>query len=160
MIIMSREGAEEAEERERGTGVVDRKVELVASESVRAIARILSDDYCRRILAAAQAQPRSVEEMSRENSIPLSTCYRRVSGMVDEGVIVVERTVVTQEGKRCDLYRSAFRSLTLRLEGEIMWAVGTINGDVEEKVRSARLGRWARFPGRELDWSREPAPTV
>jgi predicted transcriptional regulator len=155
LIVMARSGAQDWEE--PPSPEAGRRVEFV-SESVKDIARILSDDYCRRILAAALPEARMVEELSRGQSIPLSSCYRRVSWMLSQGVLVVERTIISQQGKRCEYYRSAFRSLTLRLEGEVMWAVGTINADVEEKVRSARLGGWDLARG--LEWPRGPAPAV
>ncbi len=116
--------------------VTSKTIEINEAESVRAFAHILADEYSRKILASALPDPKSVEDLSKENGIPLSTCYRRVHDMLREGVVVVERIVVTADGKRYELYRSGFSALTLRLEGNIMSIVGTINEGVAEKVSS------------------------
>jgi predicted transcriptional regulator len=111
-------------------------VEITGTDSVHAVAQILADEYSRKILASALHDPKSVEELSKENAIPLSTCYRRVHEMLREGIVVVERIMITQDGKRYELFRSGFTSLTLRLEGNLMSVVGAVNEEVAEKVSS------------------------
>ena len=113
-----------------------KSVEITGAESVRAVARILADEYSRKILASALAEPKSVEDLSKENNIPLSTCYRRMHDMLNEGILVVERIVITPDGKRYELYRSGFSALTMTLESNMMWISGTVNEEVAEKVLS------------------------
>jgi predicted transcriptional regulator len=142
--------------------VAPRTVEITGAGSVRSVARILADEYSRKILASALNEPRSVEDLSKENGIPLSTCYRRVHDMLREGVVVVEKIVVTADGKRYELYRSGFSSLTLRLEGNIMSIVGTLNDDVAEKVSSTiSAARWnSAWEGADPAAARSPSRKV
>lgn len=81
----------------------------------------------------------SVEELSHTLAIPISTCYRRVNEMREVGLLTVERTIITDDGKKSELYRSAFRGINLQLQkGEIIVDV-ELNEDVA--IRLSRL--WA-----------------
>ena len=41
-----------------------------------------------------------MEEISAEQNLPLSACYRRTRQFLDEGLMILERIVVTQTGKK------------------------------------------------------------
>jgi len=128
-------------------------VEITGADSVHAVARILADEYSRKILASALSEPKSVEDLSKENGIPLSTCYRRVHEMLKEGIVVVERIMISSDGKRYELFRSGFSSLTLRLEANFLSIVGTVNEEVEDKVCSNIFAmKW------NSAWARERTP--
>ncbi|HEV2226455.1 MAG TPA: hypothetical protein VGR56_06585 [Nitrososphaerales archaeon] len=73
--------------------------------------------------------------MSRENDIPLSTCYRRVHELLGDQLLVVEKIIVTNEGKKYELFRSAYRSVTVSFENGLMKVDAEINEDVAEKLR-------------------------
>jgi DNA-binding Lrp family transcriptional regulator len=83
--------------------------------------------------------PKSVEQLSRENDIPLSTCYRRVNELLAEGVLVTDRIVVTPEGKRYELLRSAFRAFSVTFDGGSIRVDAVINEDVADKLRRVWL---------------------
>ena len=74
---------------------------------VQAVVQGLADEYSRKILLSAIPEAKSVEDMSRENDIPLSTCYRRVHDLLDAQLLVVQKVIVTNEGKKYELLRSA-----------------------------------------------------
>lgn len=82
--------------------------------------------------------------MSRENDIPLSTCYRRVHELLDSQIMLVEKIIVTPDGKKYELLRSAYRAVTVTFEGGVMRVDATINEDVAEKLR--RLWMTMRVP--------------
>jgi len=131
-------------------------VEITGQEEVTAVARILADEYSRKIMAAALSEAKSVEDLSKENHIPLSTCYRRVHDMLRDGVVVVERIVITRDGKRYELYRSGFSSLTLRLEGNMISIIGTVNHGVADKVNaSIYASKWNSAWSRRTTGRRE-----
>ena len=110
----------------------------VVPKSSGSILSALGDDSSRRILTSAIATGKTVEEISAEQNLPLSTCYRRVRHFVDEGLMVLERLVVTRAGKRFAIYRTSFSDVTIRFyPGEI--AVETTpNLEVIDKLRT----RW------------------
>lgn len=79
--------------------------------------------------------PKSVEDLSKENGIPLSTCYRRVHELIDAQVLLIDRIVVTNDGKRFEVVRSAFRAVQVDLESGDMKVNAVINEDMAEKLR-------------------------
>ncbi len=101
--------------------------------------RALADDYSRKILLETINKAESVEELSRSLDIPISTAYRRVNEMKEEGILTVEKTILTQDGKKFELYRSAFRTFHINLnQGEI-----DIDVELNEDVASRLSRLWA-----------------
>ena len=80
----------------------------------------MSDHYMRRILAATMVEGKSIDEISKEKMIPVSTCYRRVHELVGLRLLRIERTVITDTGKKYETYRSAFRDAKVSISsGEL-----------------------------------------
>jgi len=79
-------------------------------ESKEYFLEVLSDKYCRLILEAIMALPKSAIEVSREKSIPLSTVYRRIQLLHDSKMIRTSG-VITEEGKRLFLYKSKIKEI-------------------------------------------------
>ncbi len=95
----------------------------------------LGDEYARRILLSAIPAAKSVEDLSKENDIPLSTCYRRVHELLDAQVLLIDKIIVTDDGKRYELVRSAYRTIQVDLENGTMKVSAMINEDVADKLR-------------------------
>jgi predicted transcriptional regulator len=112
----------------------------ITGQQVRdAIVRALADEYSRKILLSLVDKAKSVEELSHSLGIPISTAYRRVNEMREIGLLTVEKTVITDDGKKSELYRSAFKGINILLEkAEIVIDV-ELNEDVA--TRLSRL--WA-----------------
>ena len=101
-----------------------------------ALIRALADDYSRRILLTTILKPDSVEGLSRTLDIPISTAYRRVNDLTESGILTVEKTILTDDGKKFELYRSVFRTFHMDLnQGEI-----SIDAELNEDV-AARFAR-------------------
>ena len=75
----------------------------------------ISDPYTRRILASATEAAKSIEALSEENGIPISTCYRRVHELVKDHLLRIEHTTITPEGKRYQTFRSVFNTMEVTL---------------------------------------------
>ena len=63
----------------------------------------------------------------------MSTCYDKVNHLVDEGMMILERRVVTRTGKRYGVYRSSFSDVTIKFSS------GRV--EVETKSNAALLGK-------------------
>jgi len=114
-----------------------------------ALLSALGDESSRRILNSAVTSGKTVEDISEEQSLPLSTCYRRIRQFVDEGLMLLERMVVTSSGKRYALYRTSFSKATIGFNDGVV-AVGiTPNADVLEKLRTRWLS--ANYPTQNQD---------
>ncbi|MDA4124533.1 MAG: hypothetical protein OK438_03675 [Thaumarchaeota archaeon] len=110
-------------------------MEITDPARTQSLVQGLADEYSRKILLSAIPAAKSVEDMSRENDIPLSTCYRRVHELLDAQILVVEKIIVTPDGKKYELLRSAFRAVSISFEGGVMKVDATVNEDVAEKLR-------------------------
>jgi hypothetical protein len=95
----------------------------------------LSDEFSRRILVSTVSKGKTVQEISAEQAVPLSSCYRRAHDLVDRGLLVVEKIVVTAEGKRYAIFRSCFERVEIELNlSEISVSV-KMNEDVADKFQ-------------------------
>ncbi|HYB03178.1 MAG TPA: helix-turn-helix domain-containing protein [Nitrososphaerales archaeon] len=112
----------------------------ITGQQVRdALIRALADEYSRKILLGTVERARSVEDLSEIFQIPISTAYRRVNEMREVGLLTVEKTILTDEGKKFELFRSSFKGINLQLDkGDIVVDV-ELNEDVA--TRLSRL--WA-----------------
>ncbi len=104
---------------------------------------LIADEYVRAILQSTITTPKSVRQLSQELGIPSSTCYRRIAELKKAGLLEVERTVLTKDGKKWEVYRSTVRRVTIQM-GKSGWQV-----DVEvNEVASERLQRlWRALRG-------------
>ncbi len=110
-------------------------MEITDPARIQSFVQGLADEYSRKILLSAIPAAKSVEDMSRENEIPLSTCYRRVHELLDGQILVVEKIIVTSDGKKYELLRSAYRSVTVSFESGVLKVDAIVNEDVAEKLR-------------------------
>ena len=86
-----------------------------------AILNALLDDYSRKILDSTIDKSKSITEIIREQDIPMTSTYRRVKLLMDNKLIKVERSMVTEDGKRYYLYLSSIKSASINYnEGELI----------------------------------------
>ncbi len=106
-----------------------------------AIVEAVSDTSSRAILNSTVPSGKSIEEITTESGIPLSTAYRRVHELCAKGLLVTERVVVTSRGKRCSIYRSALQGAKIDIEFDRVRVVGVPNADIPDLA--SRLWRFA-----------------
>ena len=80
------------------------------------ISRLLTDEYAERILVATQEHPRSVQEISDKYDIPIAACYRKIRTLEEVGLIQCVDRILTQKGKRKNLYTSCLRNAYIFFE--------------------------------------------
>lgn len=109
-----------------------------------AIAHVLRAAHERHILATCIRTAKAAKDIRQETGLSLASVYRHVGRLVEAGVLVVERSAFTPEGKRYDLYRSILRAATIEIdeEGErVSWQLNDgIDGAVSPRgpVRSVQ----------------------
>lgn len=101
---------------------------------VKGIIQALSDEYARKIILSATLKPKSVEDLTKENDIPMSTCYRRVHELVGEGIMMIDKIIITPEGKKFETFRSAFRSIQINFEAGELVIDAVPNEDIAERL--------------------------
>ncbi len=118
-------------------------------ELSEALLNALGDESSRRILNSAIASGKTVEEISAEQALPLSTCYRKVRYLLDEGLMLLERMVLTQTGKRYAVYRTSISEAKISFNnGEVEMQI-TPNPEVLDKLRRRWLS--AAYPLQNQD---------
>jgi hypothetical protein len=100
-----------------------------------AILSALGDESSRKILTAAITRGKTVEEISAEENLPLSTCYRRMRGLLSDGLMILEKTVVTPAGKRYAVYRTSFSRAAISFDDGEVGVEVTPNMDIIDKLR-------------------------
>ncbi|MGA8564678.1 MAG: hypothetical protein WB587_07970, partial [Nitrososphaeraceae archaeon] len=58
----------------------------------------------------------SVSDIIRETNIPHTTTYRKIKWLVDEKLLVVDKVLINDEGKKYSLFHSVFRSIIVKYE--------------------------------------------
>ena len=85
------------------------------AQRVRAIVNALSDEYSKKIIAATIIEAKSPEQISAEQGIPPSTCYRRIHDLALLSIIHVNRIDLVN-GKKSVLYKSSYKNILIKFE--------------------------------------------
>lgn len=102
-----------------------------------AIQAALAKPHDREILALAQSEPVSAQDIQERTRIPESTVYRRINELEERGLIEVEDTVL-EDGHRIERYRCVFEALELRIEGgevSVDWILRDEDGQAADRLR-------------------------
>lgn len=108
------------------------------------VAAALSEEYARRVLSVCIKKARSVREIELETQIPQATLYRHVTQLTEQGLLFVERSALTEDGKRYELYRSRIRSGRIEVDSAGVRIVWEPMEGVEERL--ARVWMSLRGP--------------
>lgn len=80
------------------------------------VAQALVEPSARRVLMACVEVARSAKDVRAMTSLPLTTVYRQLHRLLDLGVLGIERSALTRDGRKYDLYRSRVRNAHLELD--------------------------------------------
>src|ERR1700691_1009663 len=81
------------------------------------ILEALGDRWSREILLMLNESPRSAQEIQSTNRIPQSALYRKLHELGEIGLVGVQRSVISSDGKRVELYRSLLDELKVEMRG-------------------------------------------
>jgi len=115
-------------------------MQILDDGKARTMIGILSDKYSRSILFSTTSGPKSVEEVSRETKIPISTCYRRIHDMREQGVLVIDRIVLTDDGRKFEMYKSAIKDARINIENGKMSVEAEPNVDASGRLYRTWMG--------------------
>ena len=103
----------------------------------KAIVNALLDEYSRKILDSTIDEAKSITDIMREQDIPMTSTYRRVKLLMDNKLVKVERSMVTDDGKRYFLYLSNIKDASIRFnKGEL---IVEITPNIREKPEDRLL---------------------
>lgn len=107
------------------------------------VAESLADPYARRVLAVCVRQARAVKDIAQETGLALPTAYRHVNKLEEVGLLVVERSAMTADGKKYDLYRSRVKSARIEMDG----AGERVTWEPNEAVQERLANMWDSLRG-------------
>lgn len=100
-----------------------------------ALLQSIADAFAREIILSTMSRAKTIHEISQEHSIPISTCYRRVHELISLRLLRVEKTVITESGKRFETFRSTVKDATINFSpGELSVEVTLISREPEQKL--------------------------
>lgn len=88
-------------------------------EQKNKILEMISDEYSRRILSITMNEHKSVNEISEETKIPISTIYRRVQ-MLHDGKLLKISGTIDENGKKTFLYKSKIKTISTFFNGDFI----------------------------------------
>ena len=93
---------------------------MILSDQKRAevLTQAFSDEYIRKIVVSTNAGSKTIEQISNEQQIPSSTCYRKVMSLIEIGLIKPDTSSgeIEMRGRRKEYYKTNFSSLNIRVE--------------------------------------------
>ena len=78
--------------------------------------KAVSERQMRDLLVRMLKEAKSASDLAYETRTPLSSVYRRIHELNEAGLLAVERAMITEQGKRLELYRSAVNEVNLKFE--------------------------------------------
>ncbi len=117
------------------------------------------DTLSRAIMNSIISSAKSIEDIAAENKIPLSTAYRRVHELCYKGLVIVERIVISDGGKKHAIFRSAFQGATADFQTDGVVVAGIPNKGIpdiafrlwqfnnEGQARASQNSIWVRRSG-------------
>jgi len=109
-------------------------LQITDAELKKALINAIADDQSLRILTYTNSRPRSVIDLVKYCAIPHTTAYRLVNDLKDQGLLVVEKLMLSSDGKKYALYRSTFKSVTVNLCGDKIEVDAAPNLDIKDKA--------------------------
>jgi DNA-binding transcriptional ArsR family regulator len=89
----------------------------IKSEKIkRAVLTALADSEMVKILDAAMYQSKSVIQIVRETGVSHTTAYRKIKWLVEEKLLIIDKTEIAQDGKKFSLFRTILKSFNVKYE--------------------------------------------
>ena len=86
-----------------------REIEIDQDDKKQKALEFFSDNYTRVILATVMEKPKSALQIAEETSIPFTTVYRKLHGLLDNNIIRISG-YIAENGKKNFIYKSKIKS--------------------------------------------------
>jgi hypothetical protein len=120
---------------------------VVEQDRKDALLQSMADEFARKILLSTMSHAKTIQEIAEGDRIPISTCYRRVHELVSLRLLRVDQTIITESGKKFELYRSLIKDAVVNFSStELSVEVTLIPREPEERLS----GMWKSMRGERL----------
>lgn len=103
---------------------------------------VMADDYARRILVAADRKPMTAKDLSEACDASLTTVYRRVSMLQNQGLIEEHRTV-GDDGSHRSVFETALEGFHVELSGGSL----ELTLETRDELADSFTGLWSDMRG-------------
>jgi predicted transcriptional regulator len=100
----------------------------------KAILASLADEEMVKILNSVMNSSKSINEIIRETNIAYTTCYRKMNRLLAEGLVILDKIVITSEGKKFSLFHSVLKSINVKYENNDVIIEAEQNYDIIKKT--------------------------
>lgn len=90
-------------------------LQLKESNIDQKILKILADVQARTILFSIIKKGKTTIDLFEEHRIPISTIYKKITELEDLDLIVIEKYIIANRGKRFKVYRSKISGAAVRI---------------------------------------------
>lgn len=94
----------------------------------------LGDPQSRALLLGLHREPRSAQELAVGCSLPPASVYRKLKELQDAGLVGVQRSALTADGHRTELYRSLLVEARLNYLGDRLEVLAAFRGLAAERL--------------------------
>lgn len=84
------------------------------NETITFLNNILENDTYKIILSVIE-NSKTVYQMHKETSLPLSSIYKRIKKLEDLGIISIEKISINNKGRKSIFYKSKIKNITFKL---------------------------------------------
>ncbi|HEV2193500.1 MAG TPA: transcriptional regulator [Nitrosopumilaceae archaeon] len=74
------------------------------------------DEDKKNILNTVLDEPRIISEILETAKMPQTSGYRKINSLIDNGLLIVQGHVTTNDGKKVNKYKSIFENVTISIE--------------------------------------------
>jgi DNA-binding transcriptional ArsR family regulator len=99
-----------------------------------AILAALADAEMLKIMNCVMYRHCSINEIIKETEIPHTTTYRKIRSMLENGLLIIEKIEIRNDGKKFSLFRSTLRSINVKYEHGQIAVEAEKNVDALEKT--------------------------
>lgn len=108
---------------------------IVQSESAKkAILAALADEEVIEILDSVMSQSKSVKGIISEKNTSYTTAYRKIKWLLNEGLVIIDKILITPEGKKTGLFHSVLKSISVKYENNNVIVEAEQNFDIVRKM--------------------------
>ncbi len=109
---------------------------IKSQRAKKAILAALADEEMIKILDSVMIYSKPINEIIRETNIAYTTCYRKIKWLLEEGLVIVDKIVITKEGKKFSLFHSVLKSINVKYENKDIIIESEQNYDIIKKIMS------------------------
>src|SRR5215467_9265188 len=108
-------------------------IPIVKRHEARVVLIALGDNEMMKILDSAMNQSKSVKEILKDTNITHSTGFRKIKWLLKEGLIILDKIIITPDGKKFSLYHSTLKAISIKYEHTNVVVEAEPNSDITKK---------------------------